>query len=200
MAIKLAQYYNTEIISADSRQFFKEMSIGTAVPDTEELASAKHHFIQHKTIAENYNVGAFEKDALVCLNKLFKTYDSVVMVGGSGLYIDAVCKGLDHFPEVDKSIRENLNKTLNVEGLEALQLLLKSLDEVSFNTIELNNPRRVIRALEICIGTNKPYSSFLEGEKNKRNFNTITIGITADRPVIYAVSYTHLTLPTIYSV
>ena len=185
LAIKLAQYYNTEIISADSRQFFKEMSIGTAVPDTEELASAKHHFIQHKTIAENYNVGAFEKDALVCLNKLFKTYDSVVMVGGSGLYIDAVCKGLDHFPEVDKSIRENLNKTLNVEGLEALQLLLKSLDEVSFNTIELNNPRRVIRALEICIGTNKPYSSFLEGEKNKRNFNTITIGITADRPVIY---------------
>ena len=185
LGIKLAQHFNTEIISADSRQFFNEMAIGTAVPDADELASAKHHFIQHKSIEEDYNVGAFEKEALFCLNELFKTKDVVIIVGGSGLYVDAVSKGLDDFPKVDDSIREHLNNQLEVEGLEALQLQLKELDDVSYNTIELSNARRVIRALEICIGTNKPYSSFLQLKKNKRNFKTITVGITADRPIIY---------------
>lgn len=185
LSIKLANYFNTEIISADSRQFFKEMQIGTAAPSLEELSEAKHHFIHHKSIEEEYNVGAFEKDAIATLNTLFKTHDYVIMVGGSGLYIDAVTKGLDYFPSVDKSIRERLNLQHETEGLESLQLQLKTLDITTYNTIALNNPQRVIRALEICIGSGKPYSSFLNKDKNKRPFKTVTIGLTADRALIY---------------
>ena len=185
LSIKLANYFNTEIISADSRQFFKEMSIGTAAPTEEELAAAPHHFIHHKSITEDYNVGAFEKDALSKIKELHQKHDTLIMVGGSGLYVDAVTKGLDYFPDIDPKIREQLNKTLEKEGLEALQLQLKNLDIVAYNTIAIDNPHRVIRALEICIGTNQPYSSFLNKEKNKRPFKTITVGLTADRDIIY---------------
>ncbi|WP_394348409.1 tRNA (adenosine(37)-N6)-dimethylallyltransferase MiaA [Algibacter pacificus] len=185
LSIKLAQHFNTEIISADSRQFFKDMQIGTAAPSVEELAGAKHHFIHHKSIEENYNVGAFEKDAIQCLNHLFKNRDVVIMVGGSGLYNDAVTKGLDYFPDVKVSIREDLNKSLETNGLEFLQNQLKTLDPTSYSTISIDNPHRVIRALEVCIGSGKPYSSFLNKEKNKRLFTTITIGLTADRALIY---------------
>ena len=185
LSIKLAQHFKTEIISADSRQFFKEMSIGTAVPTQEELNSAKHHFIHNKSIHDHYNVGAFEKDALQSLNKLFKSYDVVIMVGGSGLYIDSVTKGLNDFPEVDKNIRENLNKTLQLEGLPSLQQQLKQLDPESYHTIAIDNPHRVIRALEICIGTGKPYASFLNKKKSKRSFHTISIGLNADRSIFY---------------
>ena len=181
----LAQHFKTEIISADSRQFFKEMQIGTAAPSSTELAAAKHHFIHHKSIKDNYNVGAFEKDALKCLEELFKEKDVVIMVGGSGLYVDAVTKGLDFFPEVDSSIREKLNHALEAKGLKQLQDQLKTLDPISFTTIAIDNPHRVIRALEICIGTGKPYSSFLNKEKEKRNFKTISIGLTAERELIY---------------
>ena len=185
LSIKLANYFKTEIISADSRQFFKEMSIGTAAPTEEELTAAPHHFIHHKSITEDYNVGAFEKEALKKIEELHQKHDIVIMVGGSGLYVDAVTKGLDYFPDVDPKIREQLNYTLEKEGLEALQLQLKNLDIVAYNTIAIDNPHRVIRALEICIGTNQPYSSFLNKEKNKRPFKTITIGLTADRDIIY---------------
>lgn len=185
LSIKLAEYFSTEIISADSRQFFKEMQIGTAVPTKEELASAKHHFIHHKSIHNHYSVGAFEKDAISCLNTIFKQQDIVIMVGGSGLYVDAVTNGLDDFPDVDKSIRENLNKQLKSEGLASLQNQLKKLDVKAFNTIAIDNPHRVIRALEICIGTSRPYSSFLNKEKYKRHFKTITVGLTAERDIIY---------------
>jgi len=185
LSIKLANHFNTEIISSDSRQFFKEMSIGTAAPTPTELAQAKHHFIHHKSIHDNYNVGSFEKDALQRLNELFKKHNVVIMVGGSGLYVDAVTKGLDYFPDVDASIREQLNSDLETEGLEYLQNKLKELDIESYNSIAINNPQRVIRALEICIGTKKPYSSFLNKGKNKRPFKTITIGLTADRELIY---------------
>lgn len=185
LSIKLANYFNTEIISADSRQFFKEMQIGTAAPTPSELAAAPHHFIQHKSILENYNVGAFEKEAVNTLQTLFKTHNYVIMVGGSGLYVDAVTKGLDYFPEVDKSIRETLNHQLENEGLEHLQLQLKTLDVASYNSIALQNPQRVIRALEICIGSGKPYSSFLNKDKNNRLFKTISIGLTAERQTIY---------------
>ena len=185
LSIKLAQYFNTEIISADSRQFFKEMQIGTAAPTLQELAEAKHHFIHHKSIKEDYSVGTFEKEAIQCLQTLFKKHNTVIMVGGSGLYVDAVINGLDDFPNVDKSIREDLNLQLETKGLEVLQLQLKTLDEVSYNSIALDNPKRVIRALEISIGSGKPYSSFLNKEKNKRNFETITIGLEAERPIIY---------------
>ena len=161
------------------------MQIGTAAPTKRELAAAKHHFIHHKSIKDNYSVGAFEKDALKCLEALFKEKDVVIMVGGSGLYVDAVTKGLDHFPEVDSNIRKNLNNELETKGLEQLQEQLKTLDPVSYSTIAIDNPHRVIRALEICFGTGKPYASFLNKDKEKRNFKTITIGLTADREIIY---------------
>nr|WP_148256149.1 tRNA (adenosine(37)-N6)-dimethylallyltransferase MiaA [Lacinutrix sp. 5H-3-7-4] len=185
LSIKLAKHFNTEILSADSRQFFKEMQIGTAAPTHEERSQAKHHFIHNKSIIDDYSVGTFEKEAINTLNTLFKDKNVVIMVGGSGLYVDAVTKGLDYFPDVDKSIRTQLNKDLETLGLESLQLKLKTLDPKSYNTIAIDNPQRVIRALEICIGTKKPYSSFLNKDKNNRNFKTITIGLTADRDIIY---------------
>ena len=185
LSIKLANHFDTQIISADSRQFFKEMSIGTAAPTKEELAAAKHHFIHNKSITEDYNVGAFEKEAINQIALLHKTHNVVIMVGGSGLYVDAVTNGLDYFPEVDKSIRTQLNTQLETEGLKTLQLKLKTLDEQSYNTIKIDNPQRVIRALEICIGSGQPYSSFLNKDKNKRPFKTITVGLEADRDVIY---------------
>lgn len=185
LSIKLAQHFNTEIISADSRQFFKEMQIGTAAPTPDELAGAKHHFIHHKSIEDDYSVGHFERDAIAKLNELFKTKDIIIMVGGSGLYIDAVTKGLDDFPDVDPNIRLELNNRLENEGLESLQQQLKALDPKSFETIAIDNPHRITRALEICIGTNQPYSSFLNKKKNLRVFKTITVGLTADRSLIY---------------
>ena len=185
LSIKLANAFNTEIISADSRQFFKEMSIGTAAPSTEELTAAKHHFIHHKSIQDNYNVGAFEKDGLNLLHQLYQNHDVVIMVGGSGMYVDAVTKGLDDFPDVDASIRETLNKQLHEQGLPYLQNQLKELDATSYTNIAIDNPHRVIRALEICLGSGKPYSSFLNKKNNNRNFKTITIGLTANRDIIY---------------
>lgn len=185
LSIKLAQHFNTEIISADSRQFFKEMSIGTAAPSDDELKAAKHHFIHHKSIQDTYNVGSFEKEALLKLETLFKTNNVIIMVGGSGLYIDAITKGLDDFPEIDSSIRDQLNNDLETKGILFLQEQLKSLDIQSYNSIAIDNPHRVIRALEICTGSGKPYSSFLNKDKIKRPFKTITIGLTADREIIY---------------
>ena len=161
------------------------MSIGTAAPTEEELKSVKHHFIHHKSITSDYNVGAFERDVLNLLNDFFKTNNIIIMVGGSGLYLDAVTKGLDDFPEVDKSIRENLMHDLETKGLPYLQNQLKALDPKSYTTIAIDNPHRVIRALEICIGTGMPYSSFLNKGKEARNFETISIGLTADRDIIY---------------
>lgn len=185
LSIAIANHFKTEIISADSRQFFKEMQIGTAAPTVEELNAAPHHFIHHKSVLENYNVGTFEKDALHKLDQLYKTHQSVVMVGGSGLYIDAVTKGLDYFPQIDPTIRKKLNRELAISGLEPLQQQLKSVDPQSFENIALNNPQRVIRALEISIGSGQPYSSFLKKDKSKRSFKTITIGLTAERAIIY---------------
>ncbi|MFD2828439.1 tRNA (adenosine(37)-N6)-dimethylallyltransferase MiaA [Leeuwenhoekiella polynyae] len=185
LGIKLAKQFNTEIISADSRQFFKEMKIGTAVPDDDELAVAKHHFIQHISIEKEYNVGLFEQEAISKLNELFKVHNVVIMVGGSGLYVDAVLNGLDRFPDVDSQIREDLVLQLENEGIESLQNLLKVLDPIHYAKIDLDNKQRVIRALEICIGTGKPYSSYLAKNTVKRNFNFIKVGLTAERQLIY---------------
>ncbi|HPF98290.1 MAG TPA: tRNA (adenosine(37)-N6)-dimethylallyltransferase MiaA [Mangrovimonas sp.] len=185
LSIKLAKHFQTEIISADSRQFYKEMSIGTAVPSTEELAQAKHHFIQHISVTNSYTVGDFEKEALNKLDELFNTHEVAIMVGGSGLYVDAVTKGLDDFPEIDTQIRAKLNEDLHSKGLVYLQEQLKELDIEAFQTIAIDNPRRVIRALEVCLQTKKPYSSFLRKKENKRPFNTVYIGLTADREIIY---------------
>lgn len=185
LSIKLAQHFNTEIISVDSRQFYKEMQIGTAAPTVKELQQAKHHFIHNKSIKENYNVGAFEKDAIAVLDKLFKDYETVIMVGGSGLYVDAVLKGLDYFPEIDPKIRKNLTELFKKEGIEVLQNKLQELDVETYNAIELENPKRLIRALEVCIGSGTPYSTFKNKPKAPRNFHSIKIGLEADREIIY---------------
>ncbi len=191
LSIKLANHYNSEIISCDSRQFFKEMTIGTAVPNKEELASATHHFIQNKSIFDHYTVGDFEKEALLKIEELFQTNDYVILVGGSGLYADAILKGFDEFPAIDSSIRENVNLNYENLGIEYLQQQLETLDPVYFEkiTIEnpqtLQNPQRMMRFVEVCQGTGKSYSSFLNQKKNNRNFTPIIIGLEADRNVIY---------------
>lgn len=185
LGIQLTQHYQTDIISADSRQFFKEMTIGTAVPSKKELASATHHFIQHISIHDTYTVGTFEKEALDLLNQLFVKKDIVIMVGGSGLYVDAVTKGLDTFPKVDTKIREELNAQLEHNGIEKLQQELKEKDPEYYETVDLNNPHRLIRALEICRGTLQPYSSFVGKNKPKRPFNVVYVGLQADREVVY---------------
>jgi len=185
LGIQLAKHFDTEIISADSRQFFKEMEIGTAVPSTQELNEVPHHFIQHKSIFEPYSVGDFEKEAILLLNDLYQKKDVAVMVGGSGLYVDAVISGLDEFPEVDPHIRETLNQELEKNGLELLQKELKQRDPEYYKTVDLENPHRLIRALEVCRATDKPYSSFLNQRKPERPFKSLYIGIDAPREVVY---------------
>ena len=185
LAIQLANKFNTEIISADSRQFYKEMSIGTAVPSAEELQAAKHHFIQHISIKDNYNVGDFESEAIKKLDELFKNNKIVIMVGGSGLYTKSVLEGLDYFPEVSLEIRQELNVKLEKEGLDSLQQQLHKLDPDYYKIVDLENPHRVIRALEVCISSEKPYSSYLNQPKKKRNFTAISIGLSAEREIIY---------------
>ena len=185
MAIALATHFGTEILSCDSRQFFKELRIGTAVPSAEELAQVPHHFIQHKSIFESYSVGDFERDAIALLDKLFKKHDVVVMVGGSGLYAKAIIDGLDDFPEVDEIIRQELNEAYAQKGIGYLQELLKTLDEVQYNQMDVQNPQRLIRALEVCRASGKPYSSFLQRKEKQRDFTSVQIGLTADRTEVY---------------
>ena len=185
LAIKLANEFSAEIISADSRQFYKEMHIGTAVPSIAELEAAKHHFIQHISIEDTYSVGDFETEALNALNKLFKERNVAVMVGGSGLYTKSILEGLDYFPEVSSEIRKDLNLKFEKEGLAPLQNKLQELDPEYFKIVDIENPHRVIRALEVCISSGKPYSSYLNQPKQQRNFTTISIGLDADRNIIY---------------
>ena len=185
LSITLANHFNCEIVSADSRQFYQEMYIGTATPSVDELKAAKHHFIQHKSIKEEYSVGDFEKDALTKLTELFKHNDYAILVGGSGLYINAITNGLDHFPETNIEIRKKLQKEYINKGIENLQQQLKVLDPEYHKTVDLYNTHRVMRALEVCISTGLPYSSFLTKSKKNRPFNIIKTGITADREVIY---------------
>lgn len=185
LSIEIAKQLNTEILSSDSRQFYKEMTIGTAVPDANELRQVPHHFIQNISIHEDYSVGKFEKDAINTLDTLFKKYPNVVMVGGSGLYTDAVLKGLDAFPKVTPSIRKQLQLQLQEKGIAHLQEQLRELDIESYRRIDIENHQRVIRALEICIGTGKPFSSFLTHSPTTRNFIPIKIGLTAPREIIY---------------
>ncbi|GLU44509.1 tRNA (adenosine(37)-N6)-dimethylallyltransferase MiaA [Allomuricauda sp. NBRC 101325] len=186
LGIYLAQHFQTEVISADSRQFFQEMEIGTAVPSKEELEQAKHHFIQHKSIHEPYSVGDFERDTLMLLDQLFLEHNYVVLVGGSGLYVDAVINGLDKFPDVDPNIRKTLNEQLDHEGLKSLQKELKQRDPDYYKVVDVENPHRIIRALEVCIASDQPYSSFLNKGKTARPFKSLYIGINAPREIIYA--------------
>ncbi len=185
LSIVLAKHFKTEIISCDSRQFYKEMNIGTAVPTKSELESVKHHFIQNRSIFEDYSVGGFEKDAISLLSNIFKQENTLIMAGGSGLYVDAVTIGLDDFPNVDPEIRKELKTKLEIKGIEALQNQLLKLDPISYKRIDINNKQRLIRALEISIGADHPFSYYLGLHSKKRNFKTIKIGLTADRSVIY---------------
>ena len=185
LSIKVAEHFSCDIISADSRQFYKEMTIGTAVPNKEELETVKHHFIQDRSILNPYSVGDFEKDAIKKLDDLFKKNATAVMVGGSGLYIEAVVKGLDEFPVVPQYIREVLNRDFQEKGIEYLQNELQEKDAEYFNKVDLNNHRRIIRALEICRSQNKTYSSFLNSKPKLRAFKTIYIGLEAPREVVY---------------
>lgn len=191
LSIALANHFNCEIISCDSRQFFKEMKIGTAVPSDEELSAAPHHFIQNKSIFDNYSVGDFEREAILKLDELFQKNNLQIMVGGSGLYVDAILKGFDDFPDIDPTIREEIKAKFEVNGLAFLQNKLKELDPIYFEKISaenpqtLQNPQRMMRFVEVCLGTRKPYSSFLNQKKNKRNFIPIIIGLEAEREIMY---------------
>ena len=186
LAIEIAKYFRCNIISADSRQFFKEMAIGTAVPSKDELEAVKHHFIQNISIFDDYTVGDFEREAIAKLDELYQSNDIAVMVGGSGLYIDAVLKGFDDFPDIDITIREKLKEDYEKNGIEYLQQELQRLDPVHYEKVAKENPQRLMRALEVCIGSGKPYSSFLNIKKNSRNFTPVIIGLDADRELMYS--------------
>ncbi len=192
LSIALAQHFGCDIISCDSRQFFKEMKIGTAVPTDAELAGAPHHFIQNKSIFENYTVGDFEKEAITKLDELFLKNNIQIIVGGSGLYVDAVIKGLDSFPDIAPEIRDTVRTTFEEKGLDYLQNTLKVLDADYYelllqnNPQTLQNPHRMMRFVEVCLGTRKPYSSFINKKENNRNFTPIVIGLEANREIMYS--------------
>ncbi len=191
LSISLAQHFGCEIISSDSRQFFQEMHIGTAVPSQAELETVQHHFVQNKTIFEPYSVGTFEKEAITKLDQLFEKQDVVVMVGGSGLYIDAVVFGLDLFPEIQVEVRNELATEFATNGIEFLLQKLQTLDPQYYqhllaeNPQTLQNPQRMMRFVEVCVGTKMPYSSFLKSKTTQRNFETIWIGLEGNRNTIY---------------
>ena len=192
LSIALAQHFGCDIISCDSRQFFKEMKIGTAVPSDEELASANHHFIQNKSIFENYTVGDFEKEAIAKLDELFLKNNIQIMVGGSGLYVDAILKGLDSFPDIAPEIRDTVRTTYEEKGLDYLQTTLQNLDVTYYQSLletnpqTLLNPNRMMRFVEVCLGSGKPYSSFINKKENNRNFTPIVIGLEASREIMYS--------------
>lgn len=185
LSIAIAKIYQCPIISADSRQFFKEMNIGTAKPTIDEMQGITHYFINSHSITDDYNVGKYETEAIALLEKLFQTNEKLILVGGSGLYIDAVCKGFDDLPEADEEIRNKINLILKTKGIEGLQKLLKELDINYYNKVDLQNPQRLCRALEVCLTSGKTYSEFRKGKEKKRNFKPIKIGINTSREMLY---------------
>ena len=184
-SIELAKKFKTEILSCDSRQFYKEISIGTGVPSKKELSEIKHHFIQHKSIRDIYTVGDFEKEIIYKINNLFKYNKTLIMVGGSGMYADAVMFGLDKFPEVSNETRKQINYYYKAHGLKSLQKLLYQKDPIYFNIVDKNNPVRLIRALEVSISSGKPYSSFLGKSNKKRDFVSKMILLQCPREKLY---------------
>lgn len=185
-AIELARKYQTDILSADSRQFFREMSIATAKPSAEELASAPHHFINSHSIADAFSVGDFEREGLALLDKLFLKQDIVLMAGGSGLYLKAITEGFDQLPDVAPSIRQSLNELYSSQGIAALQERLRVADPVYYHEVDINNPQRLIRALEVSESTGQPYSSYRKGNTQLRPFSIIKIGLDMPREELYA--------------
>lgn len=185
-SISLARQYGSPIISCDSRQLYRQMSIGTAVPSREQLEAVQHYFIQDHDIFDLYTAGKYELEALALMNRLFdEGHETLVMSGGSGFYIDAVCKGLDDFPPADIALREKLTSRLHEEGVEALRMELKALDPESYRTIDIANGQRVVRALEVCIMTGRPFSSFKTSPNKKRDFEIEKIGLSRPRQELY---------------
>jgi len=185
LSIDIALEFKTEIISSDSRQVYKELKIGTAVPSDEQLKKVKHYFIGNKSIYDYYNASMFEFEVLDKLDELFRIHNQVVMTGGSGMYINAVCDGIDDLPTIDQEIRDELFALYKEQGLESLRMQLKLLDPISYKTIDLRNPKRILKALEVSIQTGKPYSSFLTDTNKKRDFNIIKIGLQRNREELY---------------
>ena len=185
-SIETALKYDSPIISCDSRQIYKEMTIGTAVPDASQLAAVKHYFIHSHTVTQLYTAGKYELEALDLINRLFEEgHDTLVMAGGSGFYIDALVNGLDDFPSADLKLREDLTARLQEEGVESLRLELQKLDPESYATIDIANGQRVVRALEVCLMTGRPFSSFKTSQMKKRDFEIEKIGLTRPREVLY---------------
>ena len=185
-SIEMALEYGSPIISCDSRQIYREMSIGTAVPSAEQLAAVQHYFIHSHTVTELYTAGKYEVEALDLINRLFEQgHETLVMAGGSGFYVDALVNGLDDFPSADLQLRDELMRRLKEEGVEELRLQLKSLDPESYETIDIANGQRVVRALEVCLMTGKPFSSFKTAEKKARDFEIEKVGLTRPREVLY---------------
>jgi tRNA dimethylallyltransferase len=185
LGIQLAQHFHTEIISADSRQMYRELHIGTAVPSDQELRMAKHHFIKNKSITEYYNASMFEVEVLALLETLFQQYDVVLMVGGSTLYVDAVCHGIDDLPAIDMNLREQLMQKYKEEGIHFLRSQLKMLDPEHYQKVDLRNPNRMLKAIEISLMTGKPYSSLLTATRKERDFNIIKLGINRERVELF---------------
>jgi len=185
LAVKVAKQFKTEIISADSRQIYKELNIGTAKPTVEEMEGVVHHFIDSHSIHEEYSIGKYEKEALEVLGDIFQTHDVAVMVGGSGLYVKVICEGMDEIPDTEPEIRTLLIDKLNKEGLWVLLEELKKLDPIYYNQVDRSNTQRVLRALEVFQSTGVPFSDFRKGEKKKRSFDIIKIGLRWDRAELY---------------
>ena len=185
LSIRVAEHYACPIISTDSRQFYRGIPIGTAQPDSEQLERVEHHFIASHELTDDFNCGAYEEAALKRLEELFVKHDTIVAVGGSGLYIKALCEGMDDLPEVEPALRSELAERLKSEGLEALTEELRKLDPAFYEVVDRKNPARVLRALEVCISTGKPYSSLRTGEKRQRSFGIVKIGVNMERAVLY---------------
>jgi len=186
LSIRLAQHFGTEILSADSRQFYREMSIGTAKPSPTELAAVRHHFVDSLSVADNFSVGDFEREALLVLEKIFSEKNVAVLSGGSGLYIRAVCEGLDSFPEITTETKKQVEAGEQKDGLGWLQQELTRLDPAYFSVVDQQNPARLRRALEVCLETGQPYSFFLQREKKTRPFQPVYILLDLPRPELYA--------------
>ena len=185
LSIEIAQKLNTEILSCDSRQFYKELKIGAAPPSKEELAIVNHHFIHHLSINENYSIGQFEKDAIAKITELFNTHNYLLLVGGSGLYIDAICNGIDNIPNISNNVREKINKEYEKNGITWIQEKIKKIDPEFYKSVDINNPQRLKRCYEVFHETGKRFSTFHKKEKKKRNFEIVKVGIKTEREQLY---------------
>ena len=185
LSIDIAKYFGAPTVSSDSRQIYKEMTIGTAVPEPEQLNAVPHYFIQTRSVTEDYTAGKYETDCIKLLDELFTTHDYILLTGGSGLYIDAICKGIDEVPKATENVREELQAEYDQFGMKHIADRLLLLDEEYYNQVDLKNPHRVMRALEVCITTGKKYSELRVGQGKKRDFDIIKIGLTIDREILY---------------